>query len=167
MSYGADVAVPTNCPTVGSLDLSVEKKPPRIAMSMSGEPAAIPPPSPAIPRPTWDTDRSRPWGNAGGPMATSNTATKAIEAARAFRPRILAERDRIEAGRRLPEGLARDLARAGFFRIFLPAAYGGLVRHWRLSTSTRSWRGRTRRLRGAFGMGTCIGQPPACRKRWD
>ena len=59
-------------------------------------------------------------------MATSNTATKAIEAARAFRPRILAERDRIEAGRRLPEGLARDLARAGFFRIFLPAAYGGL-----------------------------------------
>ena len=59
-------------------------------------------------------------------MATSNTATKAVEAARAFRPRILAERDRIEAGRRLPEGLARDLARAGFFRIFLPAAYGGL-----------------------------------------
>ena len=59
-------------------------------------------------------------------MATSNTATKAIEAARAFRPRILAERDRIEAGRRLPEGLARDLARAAFFRIFLPAAYGGL-----------------------------------------
>src|SRR5262245_2350438 len=59
-------------------------------------------------------------------MATSNPATKAIEAARAFRPRILAERDRIEAGRRLPEGLARDLARVGFFRIFLPAAYGGL-----------------------------------------
>src|SRR5262249_49738522 len=81
------------------------------------EPAAIPPSSPAIPRPTWDTDWSHPWGNAGGPMATSNTATKAIEAARAFRPRILAERDRIEAGRRLPEGLARDLARAGFFRI--------------------------------------------------
>jgi alkylation response protein AidB-like acyl-CoA dehydrogenase len=59
-------------------------------------------------------------------MATSNTAIKAIEAARAFRPRILAERDRIEAGRRLPEVLARDLARAGLFRIFLPAAYGGL-----------------------------------------
>jgi alkylation response protein AidB-like acyl-CoA dehydrogenase len=59
-------------------------------------------------------------------MATSNTATKAIEAARTFRPRILAERDRIEAGRCLPEELARDLARAGFFRIFLPAAYGGL-----------------------------------------
>ena len=40
-------------------------------------------------------------------MAISNTATKAIEAARAFRPRILAERDRIEAGRRLPEELAK------------------------------------------------------------
>src|SRR5262245_62873664 len=72
------------------------------------------------------THRLRPWRYAGGPMATSNTATKAIEAARAFRPRILAERGRIEAGRRLPEGLATDLARAGFFRLFLPAAYGGL-----------------------------------------
>src|SRR5262249_54344110 len=30
-----------------------------------------------------------------------------------------------EAGRRLPEDLARELARAGFFRIYLPAAYGG------------------------------------------
>lgn len=42
------------------------------------------------------------------------------------RPNILEERERIEAGRRVPETLARDLARAGFFRIFLPAAYGGL-----------------------------------------
>src|SRR5689334_3717237 len=49
-----------------------------------------------------------------------------LEAARAFRPRILAERDRIEAARRLPEQLARDLARAGFYRVCLPAAYGGL-----------------------------------------
>ena len=49
-----------------------------------------------------------------------------LEVARRFRPRISAERDHIEASRRLPEDLARDLAHAGFFRIFLPKAYGGL-----------------------------------------
>lgn len=49
-----------------------------------------------------------------------------LETAQAFRPRLLAEHERIEAGRRLPDDLARDLARAGFFRIWLPAAYGGL-----------------------------------------
>jgi alkylation response protein AidB-like acyl-CoA dehydrogenase len=53
-------------------------------------------------------------------------AAAMMQAARAFRPRILAERDRIEASRRIPEDIARDLAHAGFFRIFLPAAYGGL-----------------------------------------
>ncbi len=49
-----------------------------------------------------------------------------LETARGFRARILAERDDIEAARRLLEPLARDLARAGFFRLYLPAAYGGL-----------------------------------------
>ncbi len=49
-----------------------------------------------------------------------------LEAACALRPRILAERERIEAGRRLPEDLTRELARQGFFRIFLPKDYGGL-----------------------------------------
>jgi alkylation response protein AidB-like acyl-CoA dehydrogenase len=49
-----------------------------------------------------------------------------LEVARRFRPRILAERDHIEASRRLPDDLTRDLAHAGFFRIFLPGAYGGL-----------------------------------------
>ena len=57
---------------------------------------------------------------------TGAAGTPLVETARAFRPRILAERERIEAGRRLPEELTKELARAGFFRIFLPAAYGGL-----------------------------------------
>src|SRR5262245_51770154 len=60
------------------------------------------------------------------PMVHSSEATKLMDAAKALRPRILADRERIEAGRRLPEDLARELARAGFFRIYLPAAYGGL-----------------------------------------
>jgi alkylation response protein AidB-like acyl-CoA dehydrogenase len=59
-------------------------------------------------------------------MVNSSEATKLMEGARAFRARILAERERIEADRRLPEELTHELARAGFFRIFLPAAYGGL-----------------------------------------
>jgi indole-3-acetate monooxygenase len=59
-------------------------------------------------------------------MPERETATALLEVARSFRPRLLAERDRIEAARRLPEDLARELAHAGFFRIFLPAAYGGL-----------------------------------------
>ena len=52
--------------------------------------------------------------------------SKMLEHARAFGPRILAERGNIEAARRLPDDLARNLAQAGFFRISLPAAYGGL-----------------------------------------
>ena len=49
-----------------------------------------------------------------------------LETARAFRPRILTECERIENGRRLPHDLAQELAAAGFFRIFVPEAYGGL-----------------------------------------
>jgi len=59
------------------------------------------------------------------PMLASAGATL-LAAARAFGPRILAEREQIEAGRRLPAELARDLAQQGFFRLFLPEAYGGL-----------------------------------------
>src|SRR6188474_2278294 len=58
-------------------------------------------------------------------MASGEAVTTLLDAARALRPRILASRERIEAGRRLPEDLTRDMARAGFFRVFLPAAHGG------------------------------------------
>jgi alkylation response protein AidB-like acyl-CoA dehydrogenase len=52
--------------------------------------------------------------------------TALLETARALRPRVMMERDRIEASRRLPEDITRELARAGFFRIFVPRVYGGL-----------------------------------------
>jgi len=54
------------------------------------------------------------------------SGTDLVAAAQDFRERIFSQRDAIETSRRLPVDLARDLARAGFFRIFLPAAYGGL-----------------------------------------
>ena len=48
-------------------------------------------------------------------MPEIETSGALLEVARSFRPRILAERDHIEASRRLPEDLARELARDGFF----------------------------------------------------
>src|SRR5881227_4251065 len=59
-------------------------------------------------------------------MPDTRIGAALLEAARAFRPRIIADRDRIEAARRIPEDLAQELARAGFFRLLLPEAYGGL-----------------------------------------
>jgi len=59
-------------------------------------------------------------------MPDTGAGTSLLEVARTLRPRILAERDRIEASRRLPEDVTRELACAGFFRIFLPKVYGGL-----------------------------------------
>jgi indole-3-acetate monooxygenase len=59
-------------------------------------------------------------------MSGTGTGTALLEAARAIRPRLLADRDRIEASRRIPEDIANELARGGFFRLLLPKAYGGL-----------------------------------------
>jgi alkylation response protein AidB-like acyl-CoA dehydrogenase len=59
-------------------------------------------------------------------MASGTLATTLLEAARELRPRILGQREQIETGRRLPEELTQELARAGFFRASLPAVYGGL-----------------------------------------
>src|SRR5215212_5601650 len=59
-------------------------------------------------------------------MTSAQSATSVLDAARALRPRLLDERDRIEADRRLPAELAKELAEAGLFRLSLPRAYGGL-----------------------------------------
>ena len=49
-----------------------------------------------------------------------------LAAAKALWARIISQGDAIEVSRRLPKNLARELAGAGFYRIFLPASYGGL-----------------------------------------
>jgi indole-3-acetate monooxygenase len=59
-------------------------------------------------------------------MRNTANGTALLSTALDHRPRIIARREIIESSRRLPEDLAHDLAVAGFFRIFLPAAYGGL-----------------------------------------
>jgi alkylation response protein AidB-like acyl-CoA dehydrogenase len=59
-------------------------------------------------------------------MRETRTDNPLLDVARAFRPRILSERERVEASRRLPTELAKELARAGFIRMFVPEAYSGL-----------------------------------------
>ena len=48
------------------------------------------------------------------------SGTDILESARAFRSRILTERDRIESGRRIPEDIAFELAQAAFFPCLSP-----------------------------------------------
>ena len=52
-------------------------------------------------------------------MPDTRTGTALLDTARAFRPRIIAQRERIEASRRLPEDLIRELAAAGLLRLRL------------------------------------------------
>ncbi|WP_224247626.1 acyl-CoA dehydrogenase family protein [Hyalangium gracile] len=52
-----------------------------------------------------------------------------LATARQVAPRISARAEEIESARKLPEELARELAQAGFFRMFIPEAYGGLELH--------------------------------------
>jgi Acyl-CoA dehydrogenase, C-terminal domain len=73
-------------------------------------------------------------------MGSDGAGTALPDYARAFRPRILAERERIEAGRRIPDDLAKDLARAGFFRISQPAVYGGATSLYTSSPLERAFR---------------------------
>lgn len=49
-----------------------------------------------------------------------------IEAARAFIPDLSARGDEFEAARRLPKDISDSLAKAGFYRMLVPEAYGGL-----------------------------------------
>lgn len=59
-------------------------------------------------------------------MSDTTTGTDILAAAQNLRARIISQRDAVEASRRLPTDLAQQLARSAFFRIFLPAVYGGL-----------------------------------------
>jgi hypothetical protein len=77
-------------------------------------------------------------------MPGTGTDTAFLEVARTFRPRILAERDRIEAARRLPEDLTRELASAGF------SASSGL---WRTRSDPDGGYGGF----GGVGAGGCLG----------
>lgn len=52
-----------------------------------------------------------------------------LASARQLAPRVSARSEEIEAARRLPADLARELADAGLFRLVVPEAYGGLELH--------------------------------------
>src|SRR5688500_1933852 len=52
-----------------------------------------------------------------------------LASVRQFAPKVAARSEEIEAARRLPADLARELAEAGLFRMVIPEAYGGLELH--------------------------------------
>lgn len=51
--------------------------------------------------------------------------TELISNAGSLRDTILAHREAMDRDRRMPQALADEMARAGFFRMLVPAAYGG------------------------------------------
>ena len=59
-------------------------------------------------------------------MGDMTGSTDLLAAAQDLQARIVLQRDAVETSRRLPVDLVHELTRGGFFRIFLPAAYGGL-----------------------------------------
>jgi len=52
--------------------------------------------------------------------------TDPIAIARALQPKLRERADEIEAARRLPADLSAEFASAGFYRMCVPEAYGGL-----------------------------------------
>lgn len=58
-------------------------------------------------------------------MTVQSHPPEPLAAARALAPTIRARADEIEAGRRLPADLARQMAEAGLFRLLVPASLGG------------------------------------------
>lgn len=60
---------------------------------------------------------------------TIPSAQSLLALAHQLAPRISARSEEIEAARRLPADLAQELAQAGFFRTFIPEAYGGSELH--------------------------------------
>jgi indole-3-acetate monooxygenase len=57
---------------------------------------------------------------------TPRTSTDVLTAVEALAPAIAGRAAEVEAGRRLPEDLLRDLVDAGCFRLLLPGTHGGL-----------------------------------------
>jgi alkylation response protein AidB-like acyl-CoA dehydrogenase len=58
-------------------------------------------------------------------MTTATTATDLVEVAKSFAPQIEACREESERNRSMPAPLARAMAEAGLFRVWVPKALGG------------------------------------------
>src|ERR1700689_3868292 len=53
-------------------------------------------------------------------------AQPVVQAAKAIRPRLRKYRKEIEREQRMPPALAEEMREAGFYRLLIPRAYGGL-----------------------------------------